>query len=103
MAERETPQCVVPGCGREGRNNLGVRLRRPDTSAIWAPNTQAFVCDSHAESGARILVFYEATASDEVEIEVRGNTSELGRVTEIRHAADPAEELAGRLRGRPEG
>jgi hypothetical protein len=100
MPDQEMPHCVVPGCSREGRNNLGVRLRRPDTSAIWAPNTQAYVCDLHAETGARILVFYEATETDEVEIEVRGSTSELSRVTEIRHAADPADELASQLRGR---
>jgi hypothetical protein len=94
------PDCVVPGCSREGRNNLGVRLRRPDTSAIWAPNTEAYVCDVHAESGARIMVFYEATTTDEVEVDVRGATSELTRVTEIRHYADPAEEMAARVRDR---
>jgi hypothetical protein len=94
------PHCVVPGCPREGRNNLGVRLRRPDTTAIWAPNTQAYVCDSHAESGARLLVFYEATETDEVEVDVRGATSELSRVTEIRHGESPADELVGRLRER---
>lgn len=100
MSQPESPACVVPGCGREGRNNLGVRLRRPDTSAIWAPNTQGFVCDVHAESGTRVLVFYEATQTGEVEVDVRGVTPELSRTTEIRHAADPAEELASRIRDR---
>jgi hypothetical protein len=90
--------CIVPGCSREGRNNLGVRLRRPDTSAIWAPNTEAYLCDRHAESGAHIHVLYEATATDEVEVDVRAVTPELTRVTEIKHHADPAEELAARVR-----
>ena len=80
------------------RGQVRIRLRRPDTSAIWAPNTDAFVCDVHAESGARILVFYEATESDRVEVDVRGATPEVARVTEIRHHADPAEEMAARLR-----
>jgi len=27
------PDCIVPGCSRNATNNLGVRLRKPDTSA----------------------------------------------------------------------
>jgi hypothetical protein len=95
------PDCIVPGCVREGRNNLGVRLRRPDTSAIWAPNTEAYVCDVHAESGVRVTVLYEATTSDEVEVDVRGVTPEAARTTPIRHReeAEPglAEDLTHRL------
>jgi hypothetical protein len=84
------PDCVVPGCPVEARNNLGIRLRRPDTSAIWAPNTEAYVCDTHAESGARIVVFYEATDSDQVDVHVHGATSEASRTTQIRHREEPS-------------
>jgi hypothetical protein len=73
-------------------------LRRPDTSAIWAPNTEGYVCDAHAESGAKIQVLYEATATDQIEVAVRGVAVEAARVTEIRHHADPAEEMAARVR-----
>jgi hypothetical protein len=45
-----------------------------------------------------VLIFFEATDTGEVEVDVRGTTSELVRVSEIRHAADPAEELATRVR-----
>ena len=44
-------QCMIEGCENEGVNNFGVRLRRPDSSAIWAPNTEAFICDFHASRG----------------------------------------------------
>ena len=95
------PECVVPGCPREAGNNLGVRLRRPDTSAIWAPNTEGYVCDVHAEAGARITLLYEATTNDEIEVHVRGTTAEATRTTPIRHREDAeaslTEDLAERL------
>ena len=65
-------ECIVPGCPREALNNLSVRLRRPDTSAIWAPNTEAYVCDSHAESGARVTLYYEPTTAEAIEVRVHG-------------------------------
>jgi hypothetical protein len=43
-------------------------------------------------------LLYEATETGEVEVDVRGATHERSRVTEIRHAADPAEELTSRIR-----
>ena len=95
------PDCVVPDCHVEAHNNLGVRLRRPDTSAIWAPNTGAYVCDTHAVSGARLTVLYEATDAGKVEVAVHGTADDAHRVTRINvpdHAATIAEELTDRLR-----
>ena len=66
--------CIVPGCSRSGKNKLGVRLRKPDTSAIWSPETDAHVCDTHARSGARLVILYEATNSGRVEIVTRAVT-----------------------------
>ena len=51
-------QCIIEGCQNEGKHNFGVRLRRPNTRAIWAPNTDAFVCDFHASRGMRVTVWY---------------------------------------------
>ena len=39
--EEEMP-CIITGCPNEGIHNIGIRCRRPDTTAIWAPNTNAF-------------------------------------------------------------
>ena len=53
--------CVVPGCANPGKNKLGVRCRvwqepspiegKHKTSALWAPDTDAFLCDEHALEG----------------------------------------------------
>jgi len=61
------PTCAIPGCRNPADNNFGVRLRRPDTSAIWAPNTKAYICDRHAARGVRITLAFEPTHSGEVE------------------------------------
>ncbi len=88
----EMPDCVVPGCPVDAQNVFGVRLRRPDTSAIWAPNTEAFICDQQAKSGARIRVYYEATESGEVDVDVHGATAEHRRLTTIKQ---PDQETLG--------
>jgi len=77
--------CIVPGCGRNATNNLGVRLRKPDTSAIWAPNANVYVCDRHARSGARVMVIYEANESGRIELSVQGAEAPTVRRTAIRH------------------
>lgn len=48
------PQCLIPNCQNNAEHNLGIRCRRPDTSAIWAPNCDAFLCDEHADQGYTI-------------------------------------------------
>jgi hypothetical protein len=77
--------CIVPGCGRNALNNLGVRLRKPDTSAIWAPNANAYVCDTHARSGARVTLIYEGTDTGRVELRVQGAGEQVVRRTAITH------------------
>lgn len=79
------PDCIVPGCAREAENTLGVRLRKPDTSAIWAPQTNAHICDVHARSGARVSLVYEATDTGRVELRVHGSNEAIVRRTAIRH------------------
>jgi hypothetical protein len=75
--------CAITGCCNTGRHNLGVRLRRPDTSAIWAPNTDGFLCDEHATSGVRITMVVEATTAGTVETHVSGGGA--ARHTRIAH------------------
>lgn len=48
------PQCIIPNCNNNGENNISIRCRRADTTAIWAPNTVAFLCDVHADVGYSI-------------------------------------------------
>lgn len=55
--QKETKmQCIINGCPNPAHNHFGVRLRRQDTSAIWAPNTEAYICDHHAVTGLAINV-----------------------------------------------
>jgi len=58
--------CMVPGCHEEGRHALTVRLRRPDTTAVWAPTTGAFVCDRHATEGCEIDIVWRPKRTGQV-------------------------------------
>jgi hypothetical protein len=64
--------CIVPGCRRSGQNTLSVRVRKPDTTAVWAFETSAHVCDLHAHSGARIGLVWEPTTTGKIEFNVQG-------------------------------
>jgi hypothetical protein len=82
------PECLIPGCEREAHNSMSIRLRRPDTTAIWAPNLDAFLCDVHAVSGGRVEILYEEAESGAIETQVHGaKSSDPHRQTPIRHAA----------------
>lgn len=48
--------CAVARCPREGVHALGVRCRRADTSALWAPNADAGLCDVHARQGLVVSI-----------------------------------------------
>lgn len=78
--------CIVPGCSRTGRNKLGVRLRKPDTTAIWSPETDAHVCDTHARSGARLTLTYETNETGRVEIRTYGAKEPIVKRLTIRQA-----------------
>jgi hypothetical protein len=76
--------CIVPGCNRNAVNNLGVRLRKPpQADAWWSPNTNAFVCNTHAKSGARVTLIYEATDTGKVETRVYAADEPIVRRTAI--------------------
>lgn len=79
--------CIIPGCANEAVHNFGVRLRRPDTTAIWAPNTEAYLCDAHASRGLRITVILEPTNTQEIETTVVGVSQPTAdRITPIVNA-----------------
>ncbi len=77
--------CIIAGCQNKADNNLGVRLRRPDTSAIWAPNTEAYICDEHAYQGLKIWVSLTPTNTGEIETAVTSETNPVySRTTPIK-------------------
>ena len=70
--------CLV--CGDRAPHALGIRLRRPDQSAIWAPNLGAFLCDLHARSGCVVAVVYRETTTGRVQATVTSDGGVVGRV-----------------------
>ena len=75
--------CIFEDCGDPGVHNLGVRLRRSDTTAIWAPNTNAMVCNYHAGRGMRIIVQLESIEERVVETRVHSVARIVTRTTDI--------------------
>ena len=76
--------CIIPGCEKEAKNSFGVRLRRPDTTAIWAPITQTYLCSDHSTLGMRITIYLEPNYSQEIETIVIGvSQPPVKRVTPI--------------------
>lgn len=72
--------CIVPGCKREAPHAITLRLRRPDTSAVWAPNTDAYLCDEHATEGGELEVIFRPRKTKRLDIrtvaEYRGKQRE---------------------------
>ncbi|OOE38211.1 hypothetical protein BZG04_00590 [Salinivibrio kushneri] len=80
-------KCLIPGCDEKATNNLSVRLRREDTSAIWAPNTEAYICNTHASHGFNVFVDITPRCDDVIETRVCSGTSDVKvRQTVIKHA-----------------
>lgn len=55
--------CIVPECPEAGRHAITLRVRRPDSSAIIAPNSGAYLCDRHAELGFEIDICVKPRAT----------------------------------------
>ena len=79
----EDSRCLVPGCRGEVTHVFSMRMRRLDTGADWAPNSTAYFCTSHADSGANVSVLYEPNKSGLVEIAVAVVGRPVRRVTRI--------------------
>ena len=76
-----TMRCIILGCQNNAVNNFSVRCRKPSTRAIWAPNTEAFLCDQHARQGLKVTVVLEPTNDARIETSI---SSPGGRVVQRR-------------------
>lgn len=81
------PQCIIPNCTNDARNNLGIRCRRPETTAIWAPNCDAFLCDAHAEQGYSIDITLTPINHRTITTNVTAGGHVASRTTPITHDA----------------
>ena len=79
------PQCLIPECPNDAEHNLGVRLRRPDTTAIWAPNCDAFLCDEHADEGYIVEVTLTPSGDRTITTNLSAGGDIVSRTTPIAH------------------
>ena len=81
-------KCIIDGCSNEGVHNFGVRCRRPNASAIGAPNTNAYLCDEHAKQGCVIDITITPTANGNVRTNVKNGNRIESRTIAIAHEAN---------------
>jgi len=81
------PKCIINCCPNIAEHNLGVRCRRPDTTAIWAPNCNAYLCDEHAENGCSIDIMITPNNLGSITTNVSGVGNKISRTTTINHDA----------------
>lgn len=79
------PQCLIPNCTNDANNNISIRCRRPNTSAIWAPNTVAFLCDIHADLGYSIDINFTIAPTRSITTNVSAGGHIETRTTSINH------------------
>lgn len=58
--------CMVTGCQNAASNRLGLRLRKRNTRAVWAPDLEAYLCKEHAEDGGTWVIDYIPGATGNV-------------------------------------
>jgi hypothetical protein len=63
-------ECLVPGCSNPPTHLLSLRMRRKDSGADWAPNTEAYFCTDHATSGAEVEILYRPNVTGTVAVTV---------------------------------
>jgi len=79
------PQCLISGCTNNAENNISIRCRRPDTSAIWDPNTKAFLCYIHADQGYSISINLTTASTRSITTNVSAGGRIERRTTPIIH------------------
>lgn len=77
--------CAIPGCRQPGKHRLGLRCRvwqepspvdgKHRTDALWAPDTDAFLCDDHAMGGMNLTLLVEPNGTGKNLIRVIGGTA----------------------------
>lgn len=80
------PDCAIPRCRHPGKHRLGVRCRvweepspvqgKHRTDALWAPDTDAFLCDEHAIGGMDMTLLLEPNGNGENSVRVIGGRME---------------------------
>ena len=81
-------KCIVPDCRNQAVNGLGLRLRKPSTRAVFAPECEAYICKEHAEGGGTFTIDFAPSGKGTVETIVQsGGRVAKRRRTPIRNSA----------------
>jgi hypothetical protein len=76
-------KCSIPGCRKGPTHVLSLRMRRRDSGADWAPNTEAYFCTDHATDGATLTILYEPNMSGHVRVDVVASKTAVSRTTRV--------------------
>lgn len=79
------PQCLIPNCPNNAQHNIGIRCRRPNTTAIWAPNCDAYLCDEHADQGYEITISLSPIDQRLITTNVNAGGNVASRTSRINH------------------
>lgn len=80
-------QCLICGVD-DARNKLAIRCRKPSTRAVWAPDSEAYLCKEHAEGGVEIVVTVAPTTTRSVKATyASGSVQGPTRTTPIKRRA----------------
>lgn len=79
------PHCLIPNCQNNAENNISIRFRRQNTTAIWAPNTEGFLCDIHADQGYSIDITFTPEPARTITTNVSAGGQIETRTTPIIH------------------
>ena len=81
-------KCLIPGCTNDAKNKLSIRCRKPSTLAVWAPDSEAYLCKSHAEQGVDVAVDISPAATGNVSVTyTSGGQAAPSRTTPIKRTA----------------
>ena len=78
-------QCLIPNCTNNAEHNIGIRCRRRNTTAIWSPNANAYLCSQHAQQGYIVDIVLTPIQQRTVTTNVSCGNNTISRTTPIVH------------------
>lgn len=79
------PQCLIPNYTNLAGHILGICCRRPETTAIWALNCDAYLCNYHADQGYTIDMTLTPIPASTIKTKVTLGADIASRTTPISH------------------
>ena len=81
-------RCLVAGCKNDAQNNFSIRLRKPSTRAVYAPECEVYLCKEHAQGGGTWTIEFSPGTDGKVETRLSSGGLTKRRITEIKNRAE---------------